>query len=106
MPGMRRTSLVLFVVVFATPTAFAQTQAPSIEEMAKRIGFSEQARERGRNGEVIAERLEATSDKDLTLAVGAKIEAPPQKVYDFVPPANRAAPACTRVIIFSRVANA
>ena len=72
------------MVVLASATAFAQAQAPSIEEMVRRIGFSERAVERARNGEVIAESLKATSDKDLTLAVGAKIEAAPQKVYDFV----------------------
>ena len=68
---MRRTSLVPFVVVFASTTASAQTQVPSIAEMVRRIGFSERAVERARNGEVIAESLKATSDKDLTLAVGA-----------------------------------
>jgi hypothetical protein len=81
---MRKTSLVLFVVVSTAATAFAELEVPSIEEMVKRIGFSEQAAERARNGEVIAESLKATSDKDLALAVGAKIEAPPQEVYDFV----------------------
>lgn len=81
---MRKTLRVLFAVSFASTTAFAQTHVPSIEEMAGRIGFSEQARERARGGEVIAERLESTSDKDLALAIGAKIQAPPQQVYDFV----------------------
>jgi hypothetical protein len=81
---MRRASLVLFVVTFASTTVFAQAHVPSLEEMARRIGFSEQAVARARDGEVVSERLESTSDKDLALAVGARIEAPLQKVYDFV----------------------
>jgi hypothetical protein len=84
LPGMRNTPPVLFVVLFAATTAFAQTHVPSIEEMAGRIGFSEQAAERARDGEVVSERLESTSDKDLALAVGARIQAPPQQVYEFV----------------------
>jgi hypothetical protein len=81
---MRKRPCVLFVVLFASTTAFAQTHVPSIEEMARRIGFSEQAVARARDGEVVSERLESTSDKDLALAVGARIDAPLQKVYDFV----------------------
>lgn len=82
--AMSKSAAFLFSFLFAGAAAFAQTSAPSIEEVAKRVGFSEEAIARAAKGEVIAESLKATSDKDLALAVGAEIDAPPQAVYDFV----------------------
>ena len=81
---MSKTAAFLFALLFADAVAFAQTPASSIEEVARRVGFSEEAVARAAMGEVISESLKATSDKDLALAVGVKIDAPPQTVYDFV----------------------
>jgi hypothetical protein len=81
---MSKTALTLTAIFLAATTAFAQTQAPSIEEMVQRVGFSDAAVQKAKGGEVVAESLEATSDKDLALAVAAKIQASPQTVYDFV----------------------
>lgn len=64
--------------------ALAQIAVPSIEEMASRVGFSDEAIARAAQGEVIAEALTATSDKDLALAVVAKIGASPNAVHDFI----------------------
>ncbi len=81
---MCRTTAVLFAFLFAGAVAFAQAKAPSFEHVAQRVGFSQEAVARAEKGEVISEGLKATSDKDLALAVGAKIDAPMQAVYDFV----------------------
>jgi hypothetical protein len=81
---MNRIAASLFAFLFAGAVAFAQTPAPSLEEVAQRVGFSEEAVARAANGEVVSESLTATSDKDLALAVCAKIDAPLQAVYDFV----------------------
>ena len=82
--AMSKTAAFLFALLFAGAVAFAQTPAPSLEEVAQRVGFSEEAVARAAKGEVISESLKATSDKDLALAVGVKIDAPPQAVYDFI----------------------
>ena len=84
MSSMIKSVLLFSVVVLTTATAFAQAPAPTIEEVARRVGFSEQAIARAAKGEVVAESLKATSDKDLALAVGAKIDASPNAVYDFI----------------------
>ncbi len=53
--------------------ASAQPSAP--EEVAKRLGMSQDAIERVKKGEVVAQELEASSDKDLSLAVIARVDA-------------------------------
>jgi transcriptional regulator with XRE-family HTH domain len=62
--------------------AFAQMASP--EEAAKRLGMSQNAIERVKQGEVVAEDLEASSDKDISLAVIARVDADLKTVYEFV----------------------
>jgi hypothetical protein len=44
-------------LLFAGGVAFAQTLAPSLEEIAQRVGFSEEAVARAAKGEVVSESL-------------------------------------------------
>ncbi len=69
-------------VFWAPATAFAELASP--EEVAKWLDLSQAAIERVKNGEVVAEDLEPSSDKDLSLAVIARFDADLQTVYDFV----------------------
>ncbi len=76
-----RITPILLALLAAAP-ALAQLQTPM--EVARALGMSDEAIERVKRGEVVVEELEASSDKDLSLAIVARIEAPLQKVYEFV----------------------
>jgi len=83
---MPRTALALSILLITsvTTSAFAQPRPPTIDDVVRRLGLSEAAAARAKNGEVVAEDLESTSDKDLALAVVVRINAPPKTVYEFV----------------------
>ena len=55
--AMSKTAALLFALLFAGGVAFAQTPAPSLEKVAQRVGFSEEAVARAAKGEVISESL-------------------------------------------------
>ncbi len=76
-----RITPILLALLAAAP-ALAQLQTPM--EVARALGMSDEAIERVKRGEVVVEELEASSDKDLSLAIVARIEAPLQKIYEFV----------------------
>ncbi len=86
---MKRQRLSLFLLFFSAlilwtaPNALAQPLATPAEA-ARRIGLSDAAIARVNNGEVVAEELEASSDKDLSLAVVARIAADLDTVHEFV----------------------
>ena len=65
-------------------TAPAQAQTVSAMELAERFGLSQDAIERVKKGKVVAEDLEPSSDKDLSLAVFARVDADLKRVSEFV----------------------
>jgi len=62
----------------------ATAELISAAEAAKRIGLSDSAVEQVKKGEIVVEDLEASSDKDLSLAIVATIDAPLARVYEYV----------------------
>lgn len=76
-----RITLILFVLLSAL-AAFAEMQSPL--EVAQQMGMSQEAIERVKKGEVVVEQLEASSDKDLSIALVARIDAPLEEVYAFL----------------------
>jgi hypothetical protein len=76
-----RTTLIL-VSLLASTTAFAQMRDPM--DVARRIGMSDAAIERVKNGEVVVEDLEASSDKDLSLVLVVRLEAPLEEIFEFL----------------------
>ncbi len=74
--------LVLTLGLGAATTARAQAATP--EELAKRLGLSDGDVARVKGGEIVAVELEASSDKDLSLALVARIDAGLQKANEFV----------------------
>lgn len=53
-------------------------------DVARRIGMSDAAIERVKNGEVVVEDLEASSDKDLSLVLVVRLEAPLEEIFEFL----------------------
>ncbi len=76
-----RITLILFVLLSAL-AAFAEMQSPL--EVAQQMGMSQEAIERVKKGEVVVEQLEASSDKDLSIALVARIDAPLEEIYAFL----------------------
>jgi hypothetical protein len=74
-------ALVLLALLSAAP-ALAQFQTPM--QVAHALHMSDKAIERVKRGEVVVEDLAASSDKDLSLAIVARVDAPLAKVYEFV----------------------
>jgi hypothetical protein len=80
---MKRITLaVAFCLFLLTGDALAQLE--SAIEAARELGLSESAIERVREGEVVAEELESSSDKDLSLAIVMRLDAPVGRVSEFV----------------------
>lgn len=80
--GFRALWFVVLVLV-AGPGA-ARAGAPTLEEAASLIGLPAAAIPRVLAGEVVATAVEASSDKDLSLAVAVRLDAPLDEVYAFV----------------------
>jgi hypothetical protein len=53
-------------------------------EVAKQLGMSNESIERVTKGEIVVEELEASSDKDLAIALVARIDAPLEEIYEFL----------------------
>jgi hypothetical protein len=56
----------------------------SAVEVAEQLGMSDDAIARVKNGEIVVEDLPASSDKDLSLAVVAAVDAPLEEIYAFL----------------------
>lgn len=77
------TRITLFLIVLlAGVTAFAEMRSPL--EVAQQMGMSEEAIERVKKGEVVVEELDASSDKDLSIALVARIDASLAEVHAFL----------------------
>ncbi len=74
----------LFALFSLFLTSNAVSEPISAAEVAERLGLSAAAVERVRNGEVVAEELEASSDKDLSLAIAMRLDAPIGAVFEFI----------------------
>jgi hypothetical protein len=70
------------ILSFTAVAAFAQVQSPL--DVAHKLGMSKAAIERVKNSEIVVEDLEATSDKDLSIAIVARVDAPLQEIYVFL----------------------
>jgi hypothetical protein len=77
----KRIILSLVIILSATPV-LAEVASPM--DVAKRLGMSDEAIERVKKGEVVVEELEASSDKDLSIALIARIDASLEEVYEFL----------------------
>jgi len=77
----KRITLFLGILLSATPV-FAEMVSPM--EVARRLGMSDEAIERVKKGDVVVEELEASSDKDLSIALIARIDAPLQEIHEFL----------------------
>lgn len=62
----------------------ASAEMDTSMEVAKQLGMSSESIERVRKGEVVVEELEASSDKDLAIALVARIDAPLEEIYEFL----------------------
>lgn len=80
---MRGFTALLILIPF-TLSSSAHAEQSSAADIAGRLGLSSAAIERVKKGEVVAEGLDASSDKDLSLAVVMLLDAPPGVVFDFV----------------------
>lgn len=80
---IRRASWPLLSFILLAPLAAPADQATALD-VAKRLGLSDASIERVRKGEVVVEELEPSSDKDLSLALVAGVDAPLSKVRSFV----------------------
>ncbi len=72
----------LVSALLLAPAIQAQDVSPG--ELGARIGLSERAIERVKAGEIVSEPLEPSSDKDLSLAVVMRLDAPIGTLFDFV----------------------
>jgi len=70
------------ITLLAASTASAEMRSPL--DVAKQLGMSNEAIERVKKGEVVVEELEASSDKDLSIALVARIDAPLEEIYEFL----------------------
>jgi hypothetical protein len=75
-------TLVMTFSAFAGAPAWAESPSPA--EVAERLGLSPDSIERVKKGEVVIQEIEASSDKDLTMALVAAFAAPLSKVEEFV----------------------
>lgn len=75
-------TILIVVSLLVSAAAFAEMRDPL--DVAKQLGMSDAAIERVKKGEVVVEKLEASSDKDLSLALIARLEAPLEEVYEFL----------------------
>lgn len=75
-------TLITVVSLFAGSNAFAELD--SAISVAERMGLSPAAIEQVKRGEIVSEELEASSDKDLSLAIVMRLDATPGEVFDFV----------------------
>ena len=73
-----RITLIL-IMNFTAVAAFAEMWAPL--DVAHQMGMSKAAIERVKKGEVVVEDLEASSDKDLSIAIIARVDAPLEEIY-------------------------
>jgi hypothetical protein len=73
---------ILLICLLAALPASADMRDPI--DVARQLGMSDQAIDRVRNGEVVVEELEASSEKDLSIALVARLDAPLQEVYEFL----------------------
>ncbi|MEZ4293233.1 MAG: hypothetical protein R3E53_22910 [Myxococcota bacterium] len=80
---MFRTAWLLLTFILLHPLAARSDQATALD-VAKRLGLSEASIEKVRRGEVVVEELEPSSDKDLSLALVAAVDAPLEQVREFV----------------------
>jgi hypothetical protein len=71
----------VLALLVAVP-ALAEMRTPI--DVAHQLGMSEAAIERVKNGEVVVEKLEASSDKDLSIALIARLDAPLEEIYEFL----------------------
>ncbi len=76
-----RITLILLILLLAV-TTFAEMPSPL--DVAHQLGMSDGAIERVKKGEVVVEELEASSDKDLSIALVARIDAPLEEIYEFL----------------------
>lgn len=84
---MRRMKILGLLLGSASLTlSLAATPALAVTpiEIAKRIGLSDAAIEQVKKGEVVVEELESSSDKDLSVAIVAIVEAPLARVNTFI----------------------
>lgn len=72
----------ILIVLFVAVAASADVVEPI--EVARQLGMSDEAMERVKNGEIVVEELEASSDKDLALALIARVDAPLEEIYKFL----------------------
>lgn len=70
------------IALLTAVAAFAQ-MVPALE-VAERLGMSDEAIERVKSGKVAVQELEASSDKDLSIALVARIDAPLEEIWEFL----------------------
>ena len=78
------TTVVLSLGLLVSSAGSAPAEPRSAAEVARAIGLSSEAIERVIAGEVVAEELEASSDKDLGLGVVMRLDAPIGAVSEFI----------------------
>jgi hypothetical protein len=74
--------LLVAALLLAGEAAGAELASPA--EIAARLGLDQAAIEKVKSGEVVVQELEASSDKDLSLAIIAAIDAPLERAKEFV----------------------
>ena len=78
---MNRIALLLLSFLLALPGS-AEMRNPM--DIAQQLGMSKESIDRVKKGEVVVEELEASSDKDLAIALVARIDAPLEEIYEFL----------------------
>ena len=78
-----RTSLIL-ICTFISMSVPGSAEVQDAMNVARELGMSDQAIEDVKSGKVVIEELEASSDKDLSIALVARIDAPLEKVHEFL----------------------
>jgi len=79
---MTKKTVLGLITLLTAVTASAEMRSPL--DIAKQLGMSNEAIERVKKGEVVVEELEASSDKDLSIALVARIDAPLEEIYEFL----------------------
>ncbi len=79
---MKSRIILILLLLLAAEVAFGQIRTPI--EIARQLGMSDKAIELVKNGEVVVEELEATSDKDLSIALVARLDASLEEIYEFL----------------------
>jgi hypothetical protein len=72
----------ILLILLTAGAAFGENRSPL--EVAHQLGLSDKAIERVKKGEVVVEQLEASSDKDLSIALVARVDAPLEEIYEFL----------------------